>query len=218
MTSDATDRQRGGAGVPRSIDRVLDIVETVISAGSISLTETATLNDLTPTTALRYLRALETRGYVHRGDDGSYSVGATLRRLTLSVADGSTLVHLVEMTRPILDELAATTGETTYLGISDGTAARYFAAAESRRAIRHTGGVGTILPLDGTAIGAALADPGTVATVRDAIEPDITAISIAISGDTAVSVVGPTHRLDDAVVAEISKQLAAATEPLRSTR
>ena len=56
--------------VPRSVGRAFDLLESVAVAGETSLTEAATRTGLTPSTALRYLRALEVRGYLHRNADG----------------------------------------------------------------------------------------------------------------------------------------------------
>ena len=47
--------------VPRSIGRVLDLLEIVL-AGPCTLTAASGEAGLTPTTALRHLRALEARG------------------------------------------------------------------------------------------------------------------------------------------------------------
>ena len=66
--------------LPRSIARVLDLFEIVLAAGRCNLTTAANASELTPTTALRYLRALEARGYVDRDGAGDYSAGPTILR------------------------------------------------------------------------------------------------------------------------------------------
>ena len=48
--------------LPRSIARVLDLFEIVLATSRCNLTTAANASELTPTTALRYLRALEARG------------------------------------------------------------------------------------------------------------------------------------------------------------
>jgi IclR family transcriptional regulator, acetate operon repressor len=189
------------------VERVLDVLETVVVADGINLTEVGDHNGLTPTTALRYLRALEARGYVRRDDDGSYRPGAELQRIASRVRVVDPVELLVARLRSTIERLADVTGETTYLAVADGDVARYVDGAESTRAIRHAGGVGQVLPLDGTAVGAALREPGEPVVVRGAFEPDITAVSFAMSPDVAVSVVGPTHRMGDDEVATISRHL-----------
>ncbi len=185
--------------VPRSIGRVLDLLEIVLDAGPCNLTAAAAASGLTPTTALRHLRALEARGYVDRDGAGRFSVGPTMVRLAAAIRELDPLDRLVTAARPHLESLAEQTGESTYLAMSDGTVATYLATVESSRAIRHVGWVGQNVALAGTAVGEALANPGTVAVRTGAVEPDTTAISLALP-DTgnlgiAVSVIGPAHRL-----------------------
>jgi DNA-binding IclR family transcriptional regulator len=186
------------AGVPRSIARVLDLFEIVLAERTCNLTAAANASELTPTTALRYLRALEARGYVDRDESGDFSAGPTILRLAASLQGGTVLDRLAAIAQPHLDELARLTGESTYLAVSDGRIGTYIATAESPRAIRHVGWIGQDVDLDGSALGAALADPDTVATRTGAVEADITAMSRALPANgklgIAVSIVGPEHR------------------------
>ncbi|MCP3989795.1 MAG: helix-turn-helix domain-containing protein [Actinomycetia bacterium] len=185
--------------VPRSVGRVLDLLEIVLAGRRCNLTGAAAASGLTPTTALRHLRALEARGYLDRDADGLYSPGPTILRIAASLRDGGDLDRLVAVAEPHLEALTAETGESSYLAVSDGTVATYVAAAESDRAIRHVGWIGQNISLDGTAIGAAVARPGTTATRTGAVEADITAVSLALPPrhklGLALSVVGPAHRL-----------------------
>lgn len=215
----------GDQTVPRSITRVLDLFEVVLARQRCNLTTAANATDLTPTTALRYLRALEARGYVDRDGDGDFSAGPTILRIAAALRGGTILDRLAVIAQPHLDTLADRTGESAYLAVSDGRTGTYIATAESSRAIRHVGWVGQNVTLDGSALGAALSDPGPVTTRTGAVEADITAMSRAIPLDgrlgVAVSVVGPEHRftktaqrnhrkaLDqtvDALVAELKTQ------------
>lgn len=186
--------------VPRSVGRVLDLFEFVLAHDRCTLTEAATATTLTPTTALRHLRALESRGYVHRAPGGDYSTGPTIVRIAATLRDGGLIDRVVRAAQPHLDVLAEVTGESAYLAVSDGRVGTYVAAATSRRAIRHVGGVGQVVDLDGTALGVACADPGTVVCRTGAVEPDITALSLALptAGQfgvvLAISVVGPEYR------------------------
>jgi len=185
-------------GVPRSVARVLDLFEIVVAEGRCNLTAAAHASALTPTTALRYLRALEARGYVDRDESGDFSPGPTILRLAASLRGGTVLDRLAVVAQPHLDGLAEVTGESTYLAVSDGRTATYIAAAESPRAIRHVGWVGQNVDLRRSALGAALAEPGVTATLTGAVEADITAMSRALPSNgkvgIAVSIVGPEHR------------------------
>ncbi len=186
------------SGVPRSIARVLDLFEVVLAERTCNLTAAALSSGLTPTTALRYLRALEARGYLDRSNSGDYSAGPTFLRLAASVRSGTVLDRLAATAQPHLDALATQTGESTYLAVSDGRTGTYIATAESPRAIRHVGWIGQNVDLSDSALGAAFDAPGTAAARTGAVEPDITAISMALLDSNklgiAVSIVGPQNR------------------------
>jgi len=183
--------------VPRSVGRVLDLLEIVLSEPR-NLTAAAHEAGLTPTTALRHLRALETRGYVTRDDTNTYAAGPTIRRLAAAMRDGGPLDRLIEAAQPHLDDLAAATGESAYLAIGDGRVATYVATAESNRSIRHVAWVGQTVPLDGTAVGEAFRSPGRCVRRSGAVEPDTTAISYGLPPvgalSAAISLIGPSHR------------------------
>lgn len=207
--------------IPRSTGRLLDLLEIVLAEESCNLTTAATKAELTPTTALRHLRALEGRGYLDRDDTGDFSAGPTMLRLSAMLRTSGAVDQLVAAAQPHLDALAETTGESAYLAVSDGRKATYIAAAESNRAIRHVGWVGQIVTLDGTAIGEALESPGHVVSRTGAVESDITAVSLSIGSYTklrvALSVIGPEHRLDKKATTSVSQQLTAACDSLRQT-
>jgi DNA-binding IclR family transcriptional regulator len=217
--------------VPRSVSRVLDLLEVVLAERNGSLTVVAGMTGLTPTTALRYLRALEIRGYVNRDASGDFSAGPTMLRIAASLGRSSFLDRLRAVVQPHLDRLCEYTGESTYLAVSDGRTATYIATSESSRAIRHVGWVGQDVTLNGSALGTALLDPGTVATRTGAVEPDTTAMSrgLATTGqlEVAVSVVGPAHRFTgelrnhhekalNEVVEDIERELRINGEDLTS--
>lgn len=205
-------------GVPRSVGRALDLLEIVLGNDSCNLTAAATAAGLTPTTALRHLRALEARGYIDRTDAGQYTVGPTMMRLSAVLSDGGRVERLIAVAQPYLDRLARETGESTYLAVSDGRVATYVAASASPRAIRHVGWVGQDIALDGTATGEALATPGRTATRTGAVEPDITAVSRAVPPigrlGVAISVIGPEHRLRGANRRAVEHALRMAVDEL----
>ena len=207
--------------VPRSVGRVLDLLEIVLAEGHCNLTGAAERAGLNPSTALRHLRALEARGYLSRGDDGAYGAGPTMWRLATVFGGAAPVERLLATAQPLLDELAAACGESAYLAVSDGRVATYVATAESDRAIRHVGWVGQTVPLDGSAVGAALADIGRPAVRTGAIEPDITAVSRAVVADlpfeVAISIIGPAHRMDDASIAAVESALASVVARLSSS-
>ena len=207
--------------MPRSVGRALDLLEIVLAEGSCNLTTAASSAGLTPTTARRHLKALEARGYLERDATGLFSVGPTLLRLAAVLSKEAPLDRLIAAARPHLDSLARQTGESAYLALSDHRVATYVATAESSRAIRHVGWVGRNLPLEGTAVGAALAEPGSPAMRTGAVEPDITAISVALperdGPGIALSVIGPEYRLRGRARDVARTALADAARDLQAT-
>ena len=202
MTDAAASKKRStemtDVAVPRSVGRVLDLLEIVLANRNCNLTFAAAACGLTPTTARRHLRALEARGYVHRDAAGDFSAGSAILRIAASLRDEGPLDRLVSTAQPHLDQLAEATGESTYLAVSDGRTGTYLAAAESQRAIRHVGWVGQDVALEGTALGAALVSPGVTVLRTGAVEPDISAVcrALPVAGKLAIalSVIGPEHR------------------------
>lgn len=185
--------------IPRSLGRALDLLEAVLSRGTCNLTTAAGACDLSPTTALRHLRGLEARGYVERDTAGVFMAGPAMRRAARLVLDQGPIDRLLAVAQPHLDALAAVTEESCYVAVADTQGASYVASAEGVHPIRHVGWVGQRVTLAGTAVGAALADPGVVAVRTGAVEPDVTALSLALPDDppvaAAISVIGPAHRL-----------------------
>ena len=190
----------------RSAERVLSLLDTVITEGSLSLTVAATRTDMPASTALRHLRVLTDRGYLVKDGSGMYSVGPAFVRTALASLQSGPYAQLTAAAQPELERLVEATEESAYLAVSDGDEAVYIATVEGRRAIRHVGWVGRSVPIDRTAVGEALSTgplaPGTRPVPvfnTGAIEPDVTAVCAPVYGSSgpiaALSVLGPADRL-----------------------
>ena len=190
----------------RSAERVLNLLDTVITEGALSLTTAATRTGIPTSTALRHLRVLTDHGYLVRDSFGNYSVGPSFLRTALASLRSGPYARLTQAAQPQLERLVEATEESAYLAVRDGDQAVYVATVEGRRAIRHVGWVGRTVPLDGTAVGRALRaeplDPGArpAPTLNTgAIEPDVAAVCVPIHGPSgvvgALSVLGPAERL-----------------------
>lgn len=210
----------------RSADRALTLLDSVITNGSMGLGDAAAHAGIPASTALRHLRALTETGYLLRDDLGQYSVGPTFLRIALAAFQSGPYARLVAAAQPHLERLAAATEESVYLAVRDGTNAVYIATVESPRAIRHVGWVGRSVPLDGTAVGAALlAEPDGPRPAHfvntGAIESDVTALTAPIPGDRraigALSVLGPTERLTGARLDQASDDLVDAVVAIASS-
>lgn len=208
--------------VSRSAERALQLLEAVISRGNLSLGEAAAIVDIPVSTALRHLRGLELQGFLERDEHGQFSAGPRFLRLAVKALGEGWAGRLTTLARPHLEALVEATGETAYLAVRDGDEATYLTSVESTRAIRHVGWAGRSVPLDGTAVGAALTESGATtpsATVpthvnTGAAEPDVTAVTAPVFGRdgavvAALSVIGPAHRLEGALLDAAREAVAA---------
>ena len=210
----------------RTVERALALLSVVMTDSPISLTECARRTSLPTSTALRLLRTLETAAFVSRDAEGAFLVGPRMIQL------GATAVgrhELIRLATPALDRIVAATGESAYLAVRGvGPTALYVAQAEGTHTIRHTSWVGRSVPTAGLAVGRVLGGDvpaeGYVAE-RDSLEPDVTAIVAPITYPGgiigALSVLGPTYRIDDttmhrygATVAREGMRLSARLGPL----
>lgn len=200
----------------RSAGRVLDLLDTVITQGALSLTAAASRTGMPASTALRHLRVLTDRGYLVRDAAGSYSVGPSFVRTALASLQSGPYARLTAAARPELERVVEATEESAYLAVRDGDEAVYIDTVEGRRAIRHVGWVGRSVPVRGTAVGEALSAAPLMPDARPApvfntgaIEPDVTAVSAPVHGPAgpiaALSVLGPADRL-------VGRRLQAAAD------
>ena len=207
--------------VARSAERARQLLDVVVSAGRMPLGEAAKAVDLPTSTALRHLRAREQHGWLDRDDAGRFSAGPAFLRLALASLREGPVAHLTAVAQPHLDRLAEATGESAYLAVRERSQAVYLTAAESSRAIRHTGWVGRTVPLDITAVGAALTGDGSPVAHRNvgAVEPDVSAAVAPVVGPdgdvvAAISVLGPAQRLKGKALDATATDVLAAAEAL----
>jgi IclR family transcriptional regulator, acetate operon repressor len=201
----------------RAVERALGLLSEVCAEGAISLTECARRVDLPTSTALRLLRTLETADFVARDQRGFFRAGTRLTQLGAAAMSRQTLVGMAE---PSLQRIVAETGETAYVSVfGPGDTALYVGMVEGTHSVRHAGWVGRTVTLEGSAVGRALRGrvPAEGYVVqRSKVEPDVTAIAAAvwrpggIAG--AVSLVGPTYRIDDEKLSSFGKIVSREAE------
>ena len=199
----------------RTVERALSLLEHVATAERPPLlAEAARASGLALSTASRLLRTLETQGFVRRAGDGRYWPGT---RLFQVAAGARRTLPVAELAEEHLRALADATGETAYLGVPDGgDRVIYLRQVESPRAIRHATWLGRTIPVEGTAIGAALhgqvGDDG-YALNRGSIEPDSATAAAPVrdgAGEivAAISVIAPSFRVDDDELNRIGRLVA----------
>ena len=208
-------------GRPRATDRGLALLRVVADRpDGIALADAARAVELTPSTALRQLRSLESAGFAQRLDDGRFVPGPELLRIARRL---SASVPLPQLAEPMLTRLAEITGESAYLAeVADASSVVYTAAQPGRHAIRHVSWLGQRVARRGTAVGAAVAgrvDTDGVAVRCDAVEDGITAVSAPVHAPDgqvlgALSIVGPSFRLREAILDTAREAVAAEAAAL----
>lgn len=206
----------------RTVERALALLSEVCAQDATSLTECARRAGLPPSTALRLLRTMETAGFVTRNDEGAFGAGPRMIQLGAAAIGRNALARLAT---PALQRIVEATGESAYLSVPGvRRTAIYIAMVEGSHSVRHTSWIGRAVSLEGLALGRVLGDElpaaGYVAE-RDRLEPDVTAIvaPIRYPGGVAgaLSVLGPTYRIDDETMRRYGGIVAAEGRAL-STR
>jgi IclR family acetate operon transcriptional repressor len=203
----------GRVSSTRTVERALALLTAVCSGEAVGLTACARHTGLPASTALRLLRTLESAGFVSRDKAGSFRAGPTMIQL------GATAIGRHELARlaaPALDRIVARTRESAYLSIRGvNETAVYIAVVEGTHPVRHTSWVGRAVPMRGLAVGQVLrgeVPAGGYVAGRDVDEPDVTAIvaPVRYAGGVAaaVSVIGPTYRIDEKTMHEYGRVVA----------
>ncbi|MHA6723630.1 IclR family transcriptional regulator [Sphingomonas sp. RS2018] len=139
--------------------RGLDMLDKVVD-GPVKLAELSQRMELTRSTTHRLANALITRGFLtHLPRDG-YTLGPKLIQLGfLAQSQGD----VVQIARPRMEELAATTEDTVHLGRLDNDQALYLDKIPGRRRVEISSRIGDRQPLTSTGLGKALLIDGTEA-------------------------------------------------------
>lgn len=129
----------------RSIDRGLDVLELVARAREpMALSEITARMQLPRTTAFNIVRTLVRRGALEAAGSRGYRLGALLTDLAQARAPARDLIVRL---RPLLEQLAAGTGETAMLSVPSGDEIVFVDKVESPQVVRYTVQVGTRRPL-----------------------------------------------------------------------
>ncbi len=185
-----------GVGV---LDKAMSVLR-VVAVGPSNLTELQLATGLPRATAHRLAGALEEHGMLRRNSDGRYELGLGLVPLGQAAA---ARFPLVDVARPVLDDLRDDTGESVQLFVREGSERRCVVSLESPHGLRWIVPQGSLLPLDVGSAGRVLSgEPsraGWIQSVgeREAGVASVSAPVVAADGATiaAVSASGPIERL-----------------------
>ncbi|WBO21947.1 IclR family transcriptional regulator [Sphingomonas abietis] len=136
----------------QTLFRGLDVLEAVAD-GVGGLQELADHLELTRSTTYRLAAALVERRYLASTPRGGFRLGSKLLELG-SAAHRD--IDLVQLARPLIEDLSATTMDTVHLGIMEGDRALYLDKIAGRRRITISSRVGEQQPLSRTGLGKAL--------------------------------------------------------------
>lgn len=138
-------------GVIGKVLRILELLDRHRSG--LSLKDISEETSLNKSTAHRFLTHLEAEGYLFRDAIGNYMLGPKIMRMGSGVSFQATLC---KMSRPYLEEVWKTTGETVNLAVLDGTDVLYLDVIESLNTFRLATEVGMRRPVHCTSLGKAM--------------------------------------------------------------
>jgi DNA-binding IclR family transcriptional regulator len=137
----------------KTVSKALGLLNLVAERPGLSLTELGRAAGLPTATAHRLLKGLQAEGLLRLDSARRYHLGAGC--LTL----GARFLEHVDVrleARPLLEDLVEATGETTHLGIPDGTEILYVDKVDSRHSVRMYSRIGVRSPMHSTAMGKAI--------------------------------------------------------------
>ncbi|MFJ7588764.1 IclR family transcriptional regulator [Streptomyces sp. NPDC097617] len=132
----------------QSVERALGILP-LLARGPASLGAVADELGVHKSTALRLLRTLHERGFVHRRPDGRYRLGAQLFALAAEAIEN---LDVRESAHPHLVELNRATGHTVHLALHQDDEVVYVDKVDSRYPVRMYSRIGRPVPLTVAAV------------------------------------------------------------------
>lgn len=136
----------------QTLIRGLDMLDKVID-GPIKLAELSQRMTLTRSTTHRLANALIDRGFLNYLPRDGYQLGPKLIQLGFLAQSQA---DIVQIARPRMEDLAASTEDTVHLGRLDGDLALYLDKIPGRRRVEISSRIGDRQPLTSTGLGKAL--------------------------------------------------------------
>lgn len=148
----------------QSLDRAFDILELLSrEQHGLNLTEIGNRLELHKSTVYRILNALKNRGYIEKTARGSYRLGMEFIELTSLYLNN---LELKTEAQPVLRELSAATGNTSFLAIPQDNEIIYIDKMETHNSMRKYSIIGKRAPLYCTALGKSLLADKTADQIR----------------------------------------------------
>ena len=207
----------GTAPTVQSVDRAVTVLEILAHAGEAGVTEIAGELGVHKSTAFRLVAALERRGLVEQhAERGKYRLGVGILRLA-----GATTARLdlVQESRPLCRQLAASTGETVNLTVLSDGAALYIDQVAGSSALQPHNWVGQRIPLHATSNGKVLLGglpDDEVAALVGRRPRTYTPSTLSTGADVLASVAKARTEGFAVAVDELEVGLSAVAAPIRN--
>ena len=148
-------RERSKSAPVGVITKVLAILELLDHApDGLQLRDLAEKTGLNKSTVHRFASHLESEAYLFRDQSGTYTLGPKLTRLGGGISFQATLCNI---SRPTIERLWKSTGETVNLAVLDGIDVLYIDVLETDHTFRLVSKVGMRRPFHCTSLGKAIA-------------------------------------------------------------
>lgn len=152
--SNANNIVKSPAPAVPALEKALDILEYVAQHGTpITVKQIAITLELPLATTYRIVKYLCNRGYLRGETEGEYSLGPQFLYLT-QVVTGQ--FDLISQAKPIMNALAAQTGQTAQLGILQDSGVVYIEQAFPSRPVNIVAALHTVIPVNLSASGKVL--------------------------------------------------------------
>ena len=207
----------GGVGV---LDKAMLVIESVRTAGSLSLLELVDATEIPRATAHRLAGALEQHGMLRRDDAGRYHLGTTFVALGQAAERD---FPLALRSRPVMEKLQQSTGEGVQFYVREGSMRRCLVSIEASHGLRWIVPEGSLLPLArGSAghvlSGARIGATGWVESVEER-EAGVASVSVPIRSRAgvvlgALCVSGPLERVTRKPGQKYGKKLLSAARQM----
>jgi IclR family transcriptional regulator, acetate operon repressor len=144
----------------QAVDRAAELLALVVEApGPRTFTSLVEQTGFAKSTASRLLQALERHRLVQRDRSGAFRPGA---QFALYAVRHDRSADFVELAAPVLDRIAAKTGETINLAVPSGDVVVQIAQVDSAHLLGITNWVGVSVPAHCTALGKVVYAYGTM--------------------------------------------------------
>lgn len=133
----------------KTIDKAIDLLWAIAhGSGSSSVEEISSEIRLPKSTTYRFLKTLQTRGFVDASAEyGKYRLGPSISLLSKNSSRNGHHGTLCELALPVMRRLTSETGETTFLCVKSGRETICIECMESRQSMITRFFVGEVRPL-----------------------------------------------------------------------